>query len=83
MTVGNKKGGELEKCNYLFENTKYSDASIGNWGYWLENPCSNTSSYAWIVFGSSRLVGSDFDTNNNELFGVRPVIEVPKSNMSY
>ena len=83
LTVGNKKGGELEKCNYLFENTKYSDASIGNWGYWLENPCSNTSSYAWIVFGSSRLVGSDFDTNNNELFGVRPVIEVPKSNMSY
>ena len=85
--TGNKdiptwQDGELDNFNYLLENTKYSNASIGNYGYWLENPHSGNSDGAWHVDGRDRFV---FDNTVSYAggFGVRPAIEVLKSNIEY
>lgn len=74
--------GELDTCNYLMEKTKYSNASIGNYGYWLENARSDDSTLAWLVSGSSRDVGYDTAYDAGD-YGVRPAIEVLKSNIEY
>ena len=85
--TGNKdiptwQDGELDNFNYLLENTKYSNDSIGSHGYWLENPHSGSSGLAWLVYG-----GSSHVDNNTVSYagghGVRPAIEVLKSNISY
>ena len=73
---------ELDTCNYLLENTKYSSNIMVNWGYWLENPYSGYSVYAWHVGSDERYVYSG-TVLNTELLGVRPVIEVSKVNVSY
>ena len=82
IIVGTGVGGELDKCNYLMENTKYSNASIGNYGYWLENSRSGNSAGAWSVNGNNRYVGSH-TVSDAEVLGVRPAIEVLKSNIEY
>ena len=76
--------GELDNFNYLFENTKYSNANNNANGWWLESPRSGYSDRAWFVSSGGR------DVNNNTVssagdgnLGVRPVIEVPKSNIEY
>ena len=76
--------GELNSCNYLMENTKYSNSDF-LYGYWIENPYSVYSHYAcdaWHVIGSDRSVnkGTVLDGGN---YGVRPAIEVLKSNIEY
>ena len=80
ITVGT--GVRLDTCNYLMENTKYSNSSIGNYGYWLENSPSGYSEFAWVVRGDERFAGF-VTVSDPGLYGVRPVIEVPKSNISY
>ena len=80
IKIGNITTGELDTCNYLIENTKYSSSSIGNWGYWLENP--RYSGDVWCIGGKSRFVNK-FSSSNKVDLGVRPVIEVPKSNIEY
>ena len=82
ITVGNYTTGELDSCNYLMENTKYSNASIRNYGYWLENPLSGYFADAWRVHNSDRYVG-DFAISNVGGIGVRPAIEVLKLNIEY
>ena len=82
ITVGTTTTGELDTCNYLMENTKYSNASIRNYGYWLENPHSGNSAVAWNVYGYRRLAGG-YTVSKAGDFGVRPAIEVLKSNMEY
>ena len=82
ITVGTATVGELDSCNYLMENTKYSNSSKGTYGYWLENPRSGNSDGAWHVGGHRRRVGSS-TVSNAEVFGIRPAIEVLKSNISY
>ena len=82
ITVGTATVGELDHCNYLMENTKYSNVSIGNFGYWLENPLSGYSDDVWAVNSSLRVVGHSAVSNAVGL-GVRPAIEVLKSNMEY
>ena len=82
ITVGNWITGELDTCNYLMENSKYSNVSIRNWGYWLENPRSGSSAGAWIVDGHHRLVNNPAVSNAGD-YGVRPAIEVLKSNIEY
>ena len=74
--------GELDSCNYLLENTGYTNSSMSNYGYWLETP--NYSSYynAFSVHGSGRLINI-ITTDNENSIGARPVIEVPKNKMSY
>ena len=85
--TGNKdiptwQAGELDNFNYLLENTKYSNANIANWGYWLENPRSGNSGNAWYVHGYTRDV-YNYAVSNAGVDGVRPAIEVSKSNIEY
>ena len=81
--VGTAKIGELStKCKYLMENTKYSNASNKAYGEWLESPRAAYSNFAWIVNSSHRIAGSN-DTSSVGGYGVRPAIEVQKSNISY
>ena len=81
VTVGNYNIGELDKCNYLFENTTYSNVDT-TWEYWIETPFSNNASNAWYISGYSRLASNDSVSFNSGL-GIRPVIEVSKINMDY
>ena len=81
IAMGNFNIGELDNCNYLLENTKYSSSSRENWGYWLENALSNSSSLVWVISSHYRN-GSDYATYSGG-HGVRPVIEVSKSNIEY
>ena len=74
--------GELDNFNYLFENTKYSNGSNAALAWWLENPHSGTSGHAWNVTGGSRRVDNGA-VSYAVYFGVRPAIEVLKSNISY
>ena len=80
IKIGNITIGELDACNYLIENTKYSSLSIENWGYWLENP--RYSGNVWCIGGKSRFVNK-FPSSNKIDLGVRPAIEVSKSNIEY
>ena len=82
IIVGNSTTGELDSCIYLMENTRYSNSSIGNYGYWLENPHSEYSNYAWYVHGLNHRVNYT-TVSSADVIGVRPVIEVSKSNIEY
>ncbi len=82
ITAGNLIRGELDTCNYLMENTKYSNASNAAYAWWLENPRSGYSGNAWIVFGFDRNVDNSTVSNAGGR-GVRPAIEVLKSNIEY
>ena len=82
ITAGNWIIGELDTCNYLMENTKYSNADNTAWAWWLENPHSGSSSGACYVIGYDRDV-SIHTVSNAGGYGVRPAIEVLKSNIEY
>ena len=82
FTVGNYTTGELSsKCKYLMENTKYSSNSL-KYGEWLESPSASYSNLAWIVHANRRNVRTDNVVYAGN-YGVRPAIEVLKSNISY
>ena len=70
---------ELKNCNFLMENTRYSNSSI--YGYWLETVYSSSSSNGWPVNGFNAYVGKD--PVSAGFYGIRPVIEVPKINIEY
>ena len=83
FTIGSSITGELStKCKYLMENTKYSKSSNGTWGVWLESPYGYSSDLLGVVYSDSRTIFSG-SANNAFVYGVRPAIEVPKSNISY
>ena len=83
FTVGSSTTGELStKCKYLMENTRYSNASIGVYGEWLESPRATVSDYVWDVNGAARIVYNT-TVKYADNYGVRPAIEVAKSNISY
>lgn len=82
ITVGSLTIGELDTCNYLMENTKYSSSSLGTYGYWLETPWASYSHFVWSVNGNYRRVNYTSAYNAGG-FGVRPAIEVLKSDISY
>ena len=74
--------GYLDNCNYLMENTTYSSGRMTN-GYWLENPLASNSSRAWSVLGNCRDGGNNYFVSSSNYIGVRPAIEVLKSDISY
>lgn len=82
ITVGSYTAGELDTCNYLMENTKYSSSSMGTHGYWLETPYALTSDFVWNVYGDDRYVDIDIADFPGSR-GVRPAIEILKSDISY
>ena len=82
ITVGSYKDGELDNCNYLMENTKYSSSHVNNYGYYLENPLSSWSEKVWFVDSGTRSVSRE-TVSLAVLDGVRPAIEVSKTNIDY
>ena len=74
--------GELDNCNYLMENTTYSNSSLGAYGYWLETPYATSSSNVWSVLARYRYVINDRASSSGN-FGVRPVIEVLKTDIEF
>ena len=83
ITIGGSTLGELStKCKFLFENTKYSNASNSAYGEWLEAPRANNSDFSWYIIGDRRNVNYT-NTNYDIAFGVRPVIEVAKTDIDY
>ena len=80
--IPTKQEGELDNFNYLLEKTKYSNPNVGNWGYWLETPYLNNSVDAWSLSGDASHIY--YTGVSNEVYrGVRPVIEVSRSNIEY
>ena len=81
--VGSVATGELSsKCKYLMENTKYSSSSLKTYGGWLESPYASSSSRAWYVRAYYRDVNSR-NADHATDYGVRPAIEVAKTNIDY
>ena len=76
------KVGELDNFTYLLENTKFSSNGNSAWAWWLENARSDNSTDAWLVDGSHRVVNNNTVSNAVGL-GVRPAIEVSKTNIEY
>ena len=79
ITAGNMRSGELTSCEYLLEGLDYGKSNSGFCDYWLENPLSENSRYEWRVMGSSAYISDNYSGSNR---GVRPVIEVKKSDIS-
>ena len=83
VTVGSTSSGELStKCKYLMENTKYSNPSNKAYGEWLESPRATSSSNVWQVYGYTRTV-SNVRAYSSDYNGVRPAIEVAKTDIDY
>ena len=82
ITIGSLTQGELDDCNYLLENTKFSSASVNNYGYWLENAYEGSSSYIENIMVDSRSGRNNSSSRSNGM-GVRPVIEVLKTDIDY
>ena len=76
--------GELDTCNYLMENTPYSNPNI-TIGYWLETPSSEDTKYASRIYGSYRSVFFKETVTDlvNKSSGIRPAIEIKKSDIDY
>ena len=74
--------GELDNCEYLMEDTYYTKKKEWSGGvgyYWLETPDSSQSRYALFMGGVDRYVSAAYV---DETFGIRPVIEIPKTKIS-
>ena len=78
------KNGELDDHLYLVENTNFSKKDNSKFdGYWLETPRNTMSNHSWIIYATARRVHSIEVQRTDVLVGVRPVIEVAKSDISY
>ncbi len=71
--------GALKACNFLLENTKYTNSNLTSWGPWLENPSTSNYYYAWNLNSTGRDIYTNIPVNNTGSVGTRPVIEVPVS----
>ena len=78
------KNGELDSHLYLAENTNFSKKDNSKFdGYWLETPRNTMSNHGWIIYATARRVHSVEVQRTDVLVGVRPVIEVYKSDIDY
>lgn len=70
--------GELNNCQYLLENTQFAnkDKLIG---YWIENAYKDNNVSVHTIGGHVMTVSSS--ASNNTVLGVRPVIEINKTDM--
>ncbi len=74
--------GSLDaKCQFLMERTKFSNNSFENKGPWLETPYSTSGIYAATAQSTNRNIV--YNNLNLTTYGVRPTIEVLKSDISY
>lgn len=72
----------LNSCTWLLENSKYSD-DASTYGYWLENVGTEDSSTAWVVSCSDASLGTRHVNGLYNNYGVRPAIEVLKTDITY
>ena len=74
----------LDNCNYLFEGSIYSNSSMLS-GFWLENPVQeiDENGEALYIASSGRYVYKANLVYESTGIGVRPVIEVAKSDIDY
>ena len=78
------KNGELDSHLYLVENTNFSKKDNSKFdGYWLETPRNTMSNHSWIIYATARRVHSIEVQRTDVLVGVRPVIEVTKTDILY
>ena len=76
IEIGFYKTGELDKCNFLYENTEYTEASSPIMGFWLETPGYITyDGNVYVVSGRERTI---VEVESDEYMGIRPVIEIHK-----
>ena len=64
------------------ENTKYSNSSNKAYGEWLESPRAANYYGVWGVYVDNRSVNSS-NAYGADSYGVRPAIEVAKTNIDY
>ena len=84
FTVGSYVTGELSsKCKYLMENTKYSSGILRISGGWLESSYASDTTSAFYMNADYHFVGSRAATDPSGNLGVRPVIEVAKTDIDY
>ena len=77
------KKGLSSKCKYLMENTTYSSSSFKTFGEWLESPDGFSSGInAWRVSAYDRYVNI-YNVDAASSHGVRPAIEVAKTDIEY
>ncbi len=80
IMVGTFTPGELDTCEYLLENTWYSDPNLHHW--WLETVLLADANCIWDVSGLTRHVGRSLAGNTTN-HGIRPAIDVAKTNIDY
>ena len=85
------RNGNITGCKYgwLYDRTRTNCATYGcsnnadsemtGYGYWTASSLASSSSGAWVVYYMGTM-GSEISGNPN--YGVRPVIEILKSNLS-
>ena len=71
--------GALSNCNFIFENTKYSNSSNASTYIMLNTPYYSSTSNLFYVYPYSRKISSI--SYSNTASGIRPAIEIPKSRM--
>ena len=81
ISIPTGQTGELDNFTYLLENTKFVSNS-NPWTWWLENARSDYSTNAWLVRCDIRYV-SNYTVSRAGADGVRPAIEVPKTQIDY
>lgn len=94
ITSENHVNNELNNCNYLLENTKYSNSGL-TYGYWLESVLKRDESYhyqhAYVINSDTNnvyshvihsMVPGKYGDIEALTYGVRPVIEVPKNEIN-
>ncbi|MBO5095609.1 MAG: prepilin-type N-terminal cleavage/methylation domain-containing protein [Bacilli bacterium] len=82
ITVGSRTIGELDDtCNYLLQNTFYSNSSMPTFGPRLETPDESRSDFG--LFANSNMRSVDYNYVHQNALGVRPVIEVLKTDIDY
>ena len=75
--------GLSAKCKYLMENTMYSSESLPTWGYWLETPEYSSYSMAYRVAAHTSGIANGMVSSVISDLGVRPAIEISKTNIQY
>lgn len=71
----------INNCQYLFENTSLYDDNNTK-GYWIENLNASDYNSALAVNGANRTIEYENILNSTN-YGVRPVIEVLKNDISF
>ena len=75
------QGGLDLKCQFLMEGTKFSNNSLEINGTWLDKPREPDSSITYRVYAYYRYL--NYHYANVTSYGVRPTIEILKSEISY